>query len=107
LALEHIENIDFVFGQARKVLRAGGRFYIGELHPFKQYQGSKARFDSAKGVFEIECYVHHISEFYAAAMNNDFLCVDLKEWFDNEDKNAAPRLLTMIFKAGKDNRHHS
>ncbi len=35
LALEHIENINFVFGQARKVLRTGGLFYIGELHPFK------------------------------------------------------------------------
>ena len=41
LALEHIENLDFVFAQAQKVLRKSGRFYIGELHPFKQYQGAK------------------------------------------------------------------
>jgi ubiquinone/menaquinone biosynthesis C-methylase UbiE len=99
LALEHIENIDFVFGEAHKVLRTEGLFYIGELHPFKQYQGSKARFDTATGVFELECFVHHISEFFAAAMDNDFLCVHLKEWFDDDDKNATPRLLTMIFKA--------
>lgn len=101
LALEHIENIDFVFGQANKVLRTGGLFYIGELHPFKQYQGSKARFDTDAGVFELECYVHHISEFYAAAMNNNFVCVDLREWFDDKDQNATPRLLTMIFKMGE------
>ncbi len=50
LALEHIENIDFVYGQAHKVLRTGGLFYIGELHPFKQYQGSKARFFRHNGV---------------------------------------------------------
>ena len=101
LALEHIENIDFVFGQANKVLRTGGLFYIGELHPFKQYQGSKARFDTGGGVYELECFVHHISEFYAAAKDNNFELVDLKEWFDEDDKTAIPRLLTMIFKARK------
>jgi ubiquinone/menaquinone biosynthesis C-methylase UbiE len=81
LALEHIENIDFVFGQANRVLRSGGLFYIGELHPFKQYQGSKARFETGSGVFELECFVHHVSEFFQAAEANNFECVELKEWF--------------------------
>lgn len=97
LAFEHIEDIDFVFGQARKVLRTGGIFYVGELHPFKQYQGTKARFDTDTGVFELECFVHHVSEFFAAAKNNDFKCLDLKEWFDGDDKTTVPRLLTIIF----------
>ncbi len=101
LALEHIENIDFVFGQASRVLRTGGLFYIGELHPFKQYQGSKARFDTGDGVFELECFVHHVSEFFTAAKNNHFELVDLKEWFDDDDKTTVPRLLTMIFKTKK------
>ena len=61
LALEHIENIGFIFNQANKVLRTGGLFYFGELHPFKQYQGSKALFETGSGVFELECFVHHIS----------------------------------------------
>lgn len=100
LTLEHIENINFVFGQANKVLRAGGLFYIGELHPFKQYQGSKARFDTESGVFELECFVHHISEFYAAAKISNFELVDLKEWFD-DDNTAIPRLITMIFQVKK------
>lgn len=98
LALEHIENINFVFEQASKVLRSGGRFYIGELHPFKQYQGSKARFDTASGVHELECFVHHVSEFFQSATSNDFELIDLKEWFDDDDKTNVPRLLTMIFK---------
>jgi len=100
LALEHIENIDFVFGQANRVLRPGGLFYIGELHPFKQYQGSKARFDTESGVFELECFVHHVSEIYAAAKVNNCELVDLKEWFD-DDKTAIPRLITMIFQMKK------
>ena len=98
LALEHIENIDFVFKQASRVLRLGGQFYIGELHPFKQYQGTKARFETGAGVFELECFIHHVSEFFEVANNNNFGCVELNEWFDDDDKTAIPRLLTMIFK---------
>jgi ubiquinone/menaquinone biosynthesis C-methylase UbiE len=96
LALEHIENIDFVFSEANRVLRVGGRFYFGELHPFKQYQGSKARFETGAGVFELECFVHHVSEFFAAARNNNFDVGKLQEWFDDDDKSQIPRLLTMI-----------
>lgn len=99
LALEHIENIDFVFAEARRVLRPGGKFYFGELHPFKQYQGSKARFETNSGVYELECFVHHASDYFAAANRNDFTCVELKEWFDNDDETTIPRLLTMIFQA--------
>lgn len=98
LALEHIENIDFVFAQAARVLRNGGRFYIGELHPFKQYNGTKARFETGSGVFELECFVHHISEFFEAGRKNNFDVIELKEWFDDDDKTQIPRLLTMIFR---------
>ena len=99
LVLEHIEDLNFVFGQARKVLRQNGLFYIGELHPFKQYQGSKARFNTDSGVFELECFVHHISDFFESAKNNNFEMIELREWFDDSDKTKIPRLLTMIFKA--------
>lgn len=97
LALEHIENIDFVFAEAARVLRNGGRFYFGELHPFKQYLGTKARFETGSGVFELECFVHHVSEFFAAGVKNSFAVVELKEWFDDDDKTQIPRLLTMVF----------
>ena len=97
LALEHIENLDFVFQQAYQVLRKGGLFYLGELHPFKQYRGTKARFETGSGVFELECFVHHVSDFFAAGKQNNFSCVELKEWFDDDERTEIPRLLTMIF----------
>ena len=96
LTLEHIENLDFVFVEARRVLRSGGRFYFAELHPFKQYQGSKARFETESGVFELECFVHYVSEYFAAAKINNFKCDELKEWFDDDEETKIPRLLTMI-----------
>lgn len=101
LALEHIENIDFIFAEASKVLRPNGLFYIGELHPFKQYEGSKAKFETGAGTFELECFTHHVSDFFAAAQNNNFECTELKEWFDEDDKNSIPRLLALIFKLKK------
>ncbi len=96
LALEHIENIDFVFGQANKVLRENGKFYVGELHPFKQYNGTKARFETVSGVFELECFVHHVSDFFNAAKRNNLEVVELKEWFDENNINSTPRLITII-----------
>jgi ubiquinone/menaquinone biosynthesis C-methylase UbiE len=97
LVLEHIEDLDFVFSQAYKVLRNNGRFYIGELHPFKQYQGSKARFDTENGVFELECFIHNISAFYECSRKNGLVCIELREWFDGDDPTSVPRLLSMIF----------
>lgn len=98
LILEHIQDLGHVFAQAQRALRAGGLFYIGELHPFKQYQGSKARFDTAaSGVFELECYVHHISDFTENARLHGFNCVRLQEWFDEDNTSAAPRIVSFLF----------
>lgn len=97
LVLEHIEDLDFVFGQANKKLSSGGLFYLGELHPYKQYSGSKARFDSAGKEIVLDCYLHNISDFYKAAKNNNFNCMELNEWFDEKEKNVIPRLLTLVF----------
>ncbi len=98
LVLEHIADINFVFQEAKRVLTKGGLLYIGELHPFKQYQGSKARFDTANGVFELQCFIHHVSDYFAVAASNGFTCLEIKEWFDDNDKKSIPRLLTMLFK---------
>ncbi len=37
LVLDHIENLDFFFREAARILRPGGNLFICELHPFKQY----------------------------------------------------------------------
>ena len=97
LVLEHIQDVGFVFGQAGQALKPGGLFYIGELHPFKQYQGSKARFDDGTGIFELDCFVHHVSDFMAAGEASGFRCVALREWFDEHDRTNGPRILALLF----------
>lgn len=99
LILEHIQDLSHVFAQARQVLKSNGLFYIGELHPFKQYQGSKARFNTAAGgIFELECYVHHLSDFTEVARRHGFSCVRLDEWFDEDNRATTPRIVTFLFR---------
>ena len=99
LILEHISSLDFVFQQAHRKLRLDGHFFISELHPCKQYLGSKARYETEDGVQELEVYVHHISEFLRCAQENGFALVDLEEWFDeNGGEQTPPRLLSLVFR---------
>ncbi|MBL8102583.1 MAG: class I SAM-dependent methyltransferase, partial [Anaerolineales bacterium] len=44
LVLEHIQDLTHIFAEAARTLKPKGKFFINELHPFKQYQGAKARF---------------------------------------------------------------
>ena len=49
LVLEHIEDLEPVLAKAANCMHSGATLYNGELHPYKQYAGSKARFDTAEG----------------------------------------------------------
>lgn len=60
LVLEHIESLEPVFQQAADKLSPEGFLYFGELRPFKQYSGSKARFETDQGVQVLPCFLHHL-----------------------------------------------
>ena len=98
LTLEHIENLDHIFLQANLKLKKNGLFFISELHPFKQYSGSKAKYETENGIKELEVYIHHISEYIDTAKNNGFQLIELKEWFDESSENEIPRLISFVFK---------
>lgn len=96
LILEHIEDLDFVFSQAFSRLKSGGYFFVSELHPFKQYKGTKARFDSPEGRIELQTFTHHVSDFTSAAFKVGFELQILDEWMD-EDRQETPRLISFLF----------
>jgi len=98
LVLEHIQNIEAVFNKINQVTESGAFVYIGELHPFKQYAGSKARYTTPEGEQIVTCYTHNISEFITAANKYNFSLMDLEEWFDDNDRSQIPRILTLLFK---------
>lgn len=97
LVLEHIENIDRVIKLIAGCLKVNGILYIGELHPFKQYSGSKAKFQNEKGEQIVTCFTHHISEFTTSAKKYGFNIDDIKEYFDDNNTTSIPRILTLKF----------
>jgi hypothetical protein len=95
--LEHIEDLDAVFQKLAMVSDTGTRVYIGELHPFKQYAGSKARFETETGTQVVTCFNHHVTDFIQAANASGFQLLQLDEQFDDEDRSQIPRILNLLF----------
>ena len=97
LVLEHIENLAFIFSEAFRALTPDGHFFISELHPFRQYQGTQANFQTTHGTVEIQAFVHHISDFLNAAKSSEFRLKEFKEWWHQTDQNRLPRLVSFMF----------
>ena len=97
LTLEHISDLNFISSEGYKKLKPEGRFFICELHPFKQYTGSKAKFENENGIIELEVFTHHIIEYINAAINSGFKILEFNEWFDNDNKKDIPRLISFVF----------
>ncbi len=97
LMLEHIEDLDAVFQKVSKVTAVGSQVYIGELHPFKQYAGSKARFETESGTHVVTCFNHHVTDFIQAANTSGFQLIQLDEQFDDADRSQIPRILNLLF----------
>ena len=96
LVLEHIEDLAFIFSEAQRVLEDGGEMLINELHPFRQYEGTKARFNKEEGVAEIPAFVHHISDFTNAASENGLTLVWLNEYWHTQDEGKPPRIISFL-----------
>ena len=96
LVLEHIADLPFVFAEVFRTLTHGGRFFICELHPFRQYQGTQAQFQDQQGRTEIQAFVHHLSDYIHAADANSLTLERLNEWWHEDDQDKPPRLLSLM-----------
>ena len=97
LVLEHIRDLSHIFSEASRALRPGGHFFIDELHPFRQYEGTKARFYKAEEKIEVDAFLHHISDFLKAAEESQFSLVHLNEYWHETDLNQPARILSLYF----------
>ncbi len=93
--LEHLADLEHFFAQASQAMAPNGQLLVSELHPFRQYQGSQARFQGQQGQIEIPAYTHHVSDFLAAAAKYGLQLSQLNEYWHVEDTNQPPRLLTL------------
>ncbi len=98
LVLEHVEHLEPILREVHDILKPGGLVYIGELHPFKQYSGTKARFETTAGTRVVNCFDHHLSDFVQAAKAAGLRVEDVREFFDTEDAKAPPRVLVLVLR---------
>jgi malonyl-CoA O-methyltransferase len=97
LVLEHIQDLTVIFSEACRTLAPGGQFFISELHPFRQYQGTRANFQRQEETIEIQAFVHHLSDFAEAAAKNGLALQSFKERWHEADENKLPRLIVLMF----------
>jgi malonyl-CoA O-methyltransferase len=98
LVLEHIQDLSFIFSEVFRVLKPNGKFLLNELHPFRQYEGKKARFEGEKGPTEIPAFIHHVSDFVRAASDSGLRLAKLDEqWHAADSLNKPPRLIAFLF----------
>lgn len=98
LVLEHIADLGFIFSEAFRTLMTGGRFFLCELHAFRQYQGSAANFQRDQATTEIQAFVHHLSDFTQAAAEHGFTLESFNEWWHADDDKKPPRLASFMFR---------
>ena len=73
--------------------------YVAELHPCKQYKGSKARIAAPDGGEPqvLEAYTHHTSDYLAAAARLGWRLLTLREECDpGAARDAPPRIVLRL-----------
>ena len=82
LVLEHVEALGPAFREARRVLRDGGTFYLTELHPYRQFDGTQTHVeDETTGeTVVIDAFTHSVSEFVNTGVEAGFAVQQMREW---------------------------
>jgi ubiquinone/menaquinone biosynthesis C-methylase UbiE len=100
LVLEHVEAVDFVFAEAARVMRPGGRVFFCELHPFRQQRGGQAHFtDPSTGhSVYVEAFAHSVSEYLMGGVAAGLILEGVGEWLSDNDSGGPPRLFSVLFR---------
>jgi ubiquinone/menaquinone biosynthesis C-methylase UbiE len=97
LVLEHLESLSFAFSEASRVLKGEGCYFVSELHPFRQYQGTQAHFELDGTTTNVQAFLHNISDYLESAAESKLSLLELKEWWHPEDCKQIPRILSLMF----------
>ena len=81
LVLEHLHDLRFVFGEARRVLKPGGRAVISAMHPAMYLQGVEARFTDPDTGEKVRpgSVAHPLGDFVMAAVGAGFALEAISE----------------------------
>ncbi len=81
LVLEHLQDLDLFFGEARRVLRGGGRAVVSAMHPAMFLRGAQARFtDPVSGeLVQPGSIAHPVGAFVMSAVRSGFTLAAIHE----------------------------
>lgn len=81
LVLEHLRDLNLFFGEARRVLKPGGRAIISAMHPAMMLRGTQAQFtDPGSGeLIRPGSFPHQISDYAMSAIRAGFQLEHLTE----------------------------
>jgi malonyl-CoA O-methyltransferase len=100
LVLEHVERLPPIFAEGYRVLRPGGRLFLCELHPYRQWRGGQARFtDAATGeTVHVAAHVHTVAEYVNGGLDAGLALRHLGEWLEADaTPGDPPRLVSVRF----------
>ena len=74
LVLEHLDDLAFVFGEARRVLKPGGRAVVSAMHPAMFLRGAFARFTDPRTGESVSpgSHAHSLGQFVMSAVRAGF-----------------------------------
>ena len=99
LTLEHIENLDHIFNSVIMKLTKAGKCFVCELHPKKQFAGSKAQFEENGTEIVLDVFQHSEQDYVQSAEKAGFNLLSKEDWYDNEKD--IPRLISFLFEKPK------
>jgi ubiquinone/menaquinone biosynthesis C-methylase UbiE len=87
LVLEHLGDLDRFFGEARRVLRPGGRAVVSAMHPAMFLKGVQARFTDPDSGEKVQpgSVAHAVGDFVMAAVRAGFALEGVDERAPNAD----------------------
>lgn len=103
LVLEHVDDLNFVFEEAARCAMDGGLVFVSELHPYRQYGGSRAKYeDQPNEVVSVPAFTHHVSDFLRSARRAGLTLEAFTEERHPDDEHRLPRLA--VFELGRGRR---
>ena len=87
LVLEHLHDLRFVFGEARRVLKPAGRAVISAMHPAMYLKGVEARFTDPDTGQKVRpgSVAHPLGDFVMAAVGSGFALEAISEHAPSAD----------------------
>lgn len=87
LVLEHIEDLNLFFSEAKRICKPDGMVYITAMHPGMMLKGNEANFTDPKTGDEVRPrgYAHQLGDFVNGIKGSGLELIELREYFGTEE----------------------